>query len=381
MDQAAIPERVEIVIVGAGLAGAAAAQALIRRGRRSMLVLEQEAVAGVHASGRNAAMAYSFIAEPAVRTLARRARAFLADPPGDFLATLDNRWVGSVTLVEASREAEFEPLVADMEAESMALERWDAARISATLPVLGGPDGDVGLYCPADGVIDVDGLLQGYLRTARHGGAQVRFRTRAVALLVEGGRVTGLETSAGLVRADQVLLAGGPWANELAQGAGLAPLPLVPHRRHLALVSGEGLRPDPVWPFAWHQTKSFYFRPESGGLLFCACDADPMEPADVGPDQERIAQLAGRAFEMLPGAAAAHIRNAWAGLRTLTPDDQFIVGPDPRLEGLFWVAGLGGHGMTTSPAVGELVADLIVGGRARWVDTAALAPDRFLAGC
>lgn len=380
MDPKALPEQVEIVIVGAGLAGAAAGQALVRRGHGSVLVLEIEAVAGVHASGRNAALAYSFIAEPAVRTLARRGRAFLAEPPGDFLGTLENRWQGSVTLVEAAREAEFEPLVADMRAESITLERWDASQISATLPVLGDPDGDVGWFCPSDGVIDVDGLLQGYLRTARRGGAQVRFRTRADALLVEGGRVTGLQTTAGLVRAERVILAGGPWANDLAEGAGLAPLPLAPHRRHLAVVAGEGLWPDPAWPFAWHQTKDFYFRPESGGLLFCACDGDPMEPADVGTDQVRVAELAGRALEMLPGAAAAHIRNAWAGLRTLTPDQQFVIGPDPRLAGLFWAAGLGGHGMTTSPAVGELVADLVDTGRADWVDTAALAPDRFLAG-
>lgn len=380
MEHNALPERVEIIIVGAGLAGAATAQALVRRGCSSVLVLEAEAVAGVHASGRNAALAYSFIAEPAVRTLARRGRAFLAAPPSDFLGTLDNHWVGSVSLVEGHREAEFASLVTAMGSEDIPVQRWDAAQVSRALPVLGAPDGDVGFFCAGDGVIDVDGLLQGYLRTARVGGAQVRFRTRAEALLVEGGRVLGVQTSAGLVRCEQVVLAGGPWANELATRAGLEPLPLSPCRRHLAVVAGDELRPDPTWPFAWHQTRDFYFRPESGGLLYCACDMDPMEPADVGPDQERVAELAGRVLETLPGAAAAHIRNAWAGLRTLTPDGAFVVGPDPRLAGLLWVAGLGGHGMTTSPAVGELAAGLLLDGRADWVDTAALAPDRFLTG-
>ncbi len=380
MDQNALPKQVEIVIVGAGLAGATAAQALVRRGRREVLVLESEAVAGVHASGRNAALGYSFIARPAVRTLARRGLAFLAAPPSDFLGDLDNRWVGSVSLVEAHRESEFTSLVDAMADEQIPVRRWDATEVSARLPILGPPDGDVGFYVEDDGVIDVDGLLQGYLRTARRGGARVHFRTRAEALLLEGGRVTGVQTDRGLVRAERVLLAGGPWANELAVGAGLAPLPLSPTRRHLAVVAGQELCPDPDWPFAWHQTRDFYFRPESGGLLFCACDLDPMEAADVGPDRTRVEELAQRALQVLPGAAAGHLRNAWAGLRTLTADDQFVVGADPRAEGLFWVAGLAGHGMTTSPAVGELVADLITEGSAPWVDTAALAPERLLTG-
>jgi D-arginine dehydrogenase len=80
----------------------------------------------------------------------------------------------------------------------------------------------------------------------------------------------------------------------------------------------------------------------------------------------------------LPGAASARLRNVWAGLRTLTPDGGFVVGPDPRLPGLCWVAGLGGHGMTTSPAVGELAAALILDGRVDWPDAAALSPARFL---
>jgi D-arginine dehydrogenase len=174
------------------------------------------------------------------------------------------------------------------------------------------------------------------------------------------------------VAAPLVILAGGPWANALAVEAGLPPLPLRPCRRHLAVLERRGWGLDPGWPFVWHRTAGFYLRPESGGLLVCACDVEDHPPADVGPSEAGIAALTERSLEMLRDAEGALLRTAWAGLRTLTPDHHFVIGPDPALPGLLWVAGLGGHGMTTSAAVGELVA----AGRDDAV-TRALAPARF----
>ncbi len=368
----------ECVVVGAGLAGAAAAYALARRGLSDLVVLEREAVAGVHASGRNAAMAYSFIAEPTCRGLARRGRAFLDRIPADFPLPLDNRWTGSLSPIGPGREADFLPLVDAMRAEGIPLERWSAAQMAARIPLMRPRPGAVGYYCPEDGVIDVDALLQGYLRAARQAGARVRFRCDARTLLVENGQVMGVQTAEGRLRAPRVVLGTGPWANELTTAAGLAPLPFRAARRHLAVLIDTDEAPDPGWPFVWHQTEAFYFRPESGGLLASGCEVDYVEPADVGVDGAAVERLAERALSLLAGASRARIRRAWAGLRTLTPDGRFVVGPDPRVDGLYWCAGLGGHGMTASPAVGALLADLVVDGRCDWFDSAPLSPARFL---
>lgn len=373
-----LPPETGVIVVGAGLAGAAAAYGLARRGRGDVLVLEREAVAGVHASGRNAAMAYSYIREPAIRALARRGRAFLEHPPADFPLPLQNRFTGSVTLAAGPGAAAVEATVAEMRAEGIPMEPLDPEALARCLPIYGPRPGELAWRCPEDGVIDVDALLQGYLRALRRAGGRVRFRAAAEALILAGGRVAGVRTADGEVRAEHVVLAGGPWANELAEAAGLAPLPLAPHRRHLGVVVETRVPPDPAWPFAWHQTEGFYFRPESGGLLVSACDQLAMPPSDVGTDRAEVERLAARTLALLPGAAGARIRRVWAGLRTLTPDDHFVVGPDPRVPGLYWVAGLGGHGMTTSVAVGEVLADLLVAGRADGIDTAALAPSRFL---
>ncbi len=373
-----LPSTAECVVIGAGLAGAASAYGLSRAGLTDLVVLEREAVAGVHASGRNAAMAYSFVAEPTSRWLARRGRAFLAAPPADFPLPMDNRWHGSLSVVGEAHLPAYEARVAAMRAEGIPLQTWSDAEMAERIPVLGRRPGDVGFFCPEDGVIDVDALLQGYLRAVRRAGGVLGFRRAAEALVLEQGRVVGVETSEGLIRTSRVVLAGGPWANDLAVDAGLAPLPLRPARRHLAVVIDTEVPPDPRWPFVWHQTDPFYFRPESGGLLACACEVEYMAAADVGPDREAVERLAEKTLAMLAGATGARIRRAWAGLRTLTPDEHFVLGPDPRLSGLFWAAGLGGHGMTTSPAVAEIMADLVLRGETERLDATPLLAARFL---
>lgn len=378
MTEATLPRAADAVIVGAGFAGASAAAALARRGLGRILLLEAEPVAGVHATGRNAALAYSVVDEPVIRSLARAGLEFLRDPPGWFSGGLDHQFRGSLTLVEPPELATVDALATALRQEGAVVDRWTKAEVIRRVPILRERPGLVGYHCPADGVIDIHGLLQGYLRVARSHGTTIAFRCRAEALLVTGGRVAGIRTRRGEVATPLVLLAGGPWANELAVAAGLPPLPLRPCRRHLAVLERRGWELDPGWPFVWNRTAGFYFRPESGGLLVCACDVEDHAPADVAASESGIATVTERSLELLQGADSALLRTAWAGLRTLTPDHHFVIGPDPALPGLHWVAGLGGHGMTTSAAVGALVADLVLAGRADAV-TAAVSPARFRA--
>ncbi len=90
------------------------------------------------------------------------------------------------------------------------------------------------------------------------------------------------------------------------------------------------------------------------------------------------ALLVDRLAEAFPRYGRFVVRRAWAGLRTFAPDGRFVIGPDPRLKGFAWAAGLGGHGVSTAVAVGEALADLVGGGTSRIVDPAAVLPDRLL---
>jgi glycine/D-amino acid oxidase-like deaminating enzyme len=126
----------------------------------------------------------------------------------------------------------------------------------------------------------------------------------------------------------------------------------------------------------WDVSHDIYFRPEGDGLLLCACDQQELPPGDPPVDPAMREVLAQKIHRYMPGLEAVSIHRYWAGFRTISGDGRFVIGWDPQLVGFFWVAGLGGHGVTTSPAVGALAAELLLGGPDRQAD--AFSPARFI---
>ena len=157
-----------------------------------------------------------------------------------------------------------------------------------------------------------------------------------------------------------------------------APLPLRVTRRHLA-VTEPWNAVDASWPFVWDLDAGFYFRPETGGLMLCPCDVVDAPDGDIGVRPETVAATREMVARLIPSARDLSIANAWAGLRTLTPDDRFVIGPDPRLAGLAWLVGLGGHGMAGGPAAGQMLAQLLTGASKTVVEPATVGVSRFLA--
>jgi D-arginine dehydrogenase len=125
------------------------------------------------------------------------------------------------------------------------------------------------------------------------------------------------------------------------------------------------------------EARRLYFKPESGGFLASPMDETPVAPGDAAPTEEDVAQAVERLATMAPPLAPRALRRKWAGLRTFAPDEVPVVGEDPRVPGFFWLAGQGGVGIETSPALGRLAADLLTTGRTEVFDAAALSPARF----
>src|SRR6185369_15605845 len=151
------------------------------------------------------------------------------------------------------------------------------------------------------------------------------------------------------------LVAAGGWAARLASAARSC-VRLRPTRRHLVLTAKDP-RVDPRGPVVWVEDDAFYARPESGGLLLCACDevdADPDVAAPVPGERDRALAKAARWLPSLATFAPSTVARWWQGTRTLAPDRRFVIGPDPDLADLFWCASLGGHGMLASFKIGEL---------------------------
>lgn len=365
----------DFVIVGAGFAGAATAYHLARKGVRHILVVEQEKIAGAHASGRNAAMVRQCVSDPVLLALTRDGAAFLPNLPEDWPIPVSFKQSGSLLL--GSGEG-WERIARDAETGQRAgikLECWSPQKAKSQVPLLRGARFDGAVWCPTDGIVDIHALLTGYLKGAGVLGARIRFGTAVREIEVAGGRVTGVATADEFVTASAVINAAGAWAALIGKMAGAVEVPLRPCRRHL-FVTPPLAWADPKWPFVWDVSHDFYFRPESGGLLLCACDQDEMVPGDPPVDESVRELLAEKLRCSLPQLADVAIKKGWAGLRTLSADGRFIIGWDPKVAGFFWVAGLGGHGVTTSSSVGGLAADLILGKNG--AKTKDFSPERFL---
>ena len=312
---------------------------------RTVAVLEQEGQLAYHASGRSAAAFLESYGSPEIRALTRASRPLFDEMP---LILTPRRllWIAS-----AAGRPELDRLVA---AEPLLRE------ISV---------GEAREYCPGlradwlagaaaeDGAQDLDvaGLFERYWRLARQRGVTIRSQAR-----VRGAtrHASGwlLDTEAGPVRAGVVVNAAGAWADQVAARFGIPAIGLTPYRRTVAIVSSDQV--DRTWPLVCDVQDGFYFRPEGPGLLLSPVDETPSEPVDARPDTLDIALALERANEATT-LALRHVRTSWAGLRTFAPDRNPVVGHDPAHPGFFWLAGQGGYGMQTAPAMAQLAAALV----------------------
>jgi D-arginine dehydrogenase len=363
-----------VIIIGSGIAGAATAYFLTRKGCCDIVLLEKDKIAGSQSTGRNAAILRTMIPEPEINRLARESADFYHNPPENFS---DVPLVDSVGVYLAARAEHTATLNkwCDDNPEAK-LERRSAAPIYEAIPILA-PGLETAAYSADDGVLDVHAIFQGFLRGACREGAELRLNCEFKGLQTGGGRVQGVETSDGFMEASKVVVANGAWTSISNTFNGYS-IPFAPYRRHL-LVTEPLKQVNPRWPVVWIVGEEFYFRPESGGLLMSGCDTVKVTP-EQGEIVEHIQleRIAAKASYWLPSLSDAKVARAWSGMRTFAPDEMFTIGVDPRIRGLCWVAGLGGHGITCAPVVGKIAADCIINGKSGHPAASGMAPDRLI---
>jgi D-arginine dehydrogenase len=274
--------------------------------------------------------------------------------------------------------AEDLPELDELLAEQPTLRRLSSSEIAAACPVLR-LDRIAGAAVEADACdIDVAGLQQRYLGVARRHGVPVLHSTRLLGVDRQGDRWL-LRHAMGELSAGAVVNAAGAWADHVATLLGAGPCGLRPLRRTIA-IARTPVEVDSAWPLVADVAERYYFRPEGPHVLVCPADEDPSDPCDARPDEAQVAL----AIERVNEATRLEIRSvvtAWAGLRTFAPDRNPVVGPDPDVPGLFWLAGQGGYGIQMAPALARLAAALIRHEPPPTdVDLARLSPGRFKAG-
>ena len=357
-------------MIGAGFAGASVAAALARAGVTSGVVLERELLPGSHASGRNAAMACQVEADPVLRKLAiegvqrLRAKTVAGSPV--------LRQSGGLYLTHGEPHPPAE-WCAQLHEHCVPSELLPAAKARQRFPFLSRFEFDHALFCPTDGIVDIHALLSDLLAEARHAGFEIITDCACESLIVDGSVVRGVRTPRGEVGARTVVDGAGAWAGCLGRES--APLPLKRLRRHLFVSGDSRLLPDDA-PLVWDLDVGYYVRPEGAGLLLCPCDETEHPPGIPEVDPEADNLLVDKLLKHAPGLADISLRRSWACLRTFAPDRLPIIGWDPDIDGLFHVSGLGGFGMTTSLAVGDIASTLICGGVVDWIEAGSFSARR-----
>ena len=362
--------RVDVAIVGAGMAGASLAAALAARPAAPRIaLLEAEALPGYHATGRSAAFWTESYGGARVQPLTTA-----SGPALHALGVLRPR--GALTIAKAGQEATLEAFIARFAALGVTVERLDRAAIAARVP--GVRDGWVaGALEPDCCDIDVAKLHQHYLSAARRADAYLLTSARLAGARREGGRWHLTLTDGRVVSCAILVNAAGAWADAVAELAGASPLGIQPYRRTVAQVRCQP-EASPALPLVLDLGESFYFKPESGRLWLSPHDETPSLPCDAAPEEIDVARALDRLGQVVDWRVEA-VEHRWAGLRSFAPDRLPVYGFDPRAEGFFWCAGQGGFGIQTAPAAAALAAGLLLHQHEGAVDPAMFAPGRFSA--
>ncbi len=342
----------EVLIVGAGIAGASAAHFLAPHAK--VTVLEREDQPGYHSTGRSAALYAAAYGNAPVRAITRASRPFFDSPPAGFTSSPLLSPRGMLFFAREDQGTLLEEHVREHEATGAHLKPLTGAEVRRLVPALRESHSFAGLLDEESEDMDVNAIHRGFLR----GITVVRN-----AELRRAERVAGrwrVNTSAGVFEADVLVNAAGAWVDEVARACGVAPIGIQPLRRTAIVFDCGRWNGAAEWPMAIDATETLYFRPEAGRFLASPADEVPSAPCDAQPDELDVAAL----VEHLQQATNFDVKRLtarWAGLRSFVGDRTLVAGFDRREPGFFWVAGQGGYGIQTSPAMGMAAAALVLG--------------------
>ncbi|WP_340150598.1 FAD-binding oxidoreductase [uncultured Sneathiella sp.] len=345
----------DVVIIGAGIAGASLAGELSPG--VSVLLLEMEAQPGYHSTGRSAAMFVDTYGPPPIRALSRASADFLENPPERFSEgpLLSRR--GVVMIARKDQLTSLETMIADL-SDSGGVRRLDAAEIESAIPILRKGYAAAGFANDRVSDIDVSALHQGYLRKFRSSGGILKSAQEVIELNRTSGRWQ-VTTTNGSYRAETIVNAAGAWADSIGEMVGAAPIGLAPKRRTAMVIAAPSdINPD-RWPMVIDIDEQFYLKPDAGRLLISPADETISPPCDVQPDELDVAICVDR-IETAFDLPIHRIDNKWAGLRSFVEDKCPVCGFDDSVEGFFWLAGQGGYGIQTAPALAKIAACLVM---------------------
>ena len=372
----------DVVIVGGGIVGSSIAYHLTDLGCRNVLVLEREAHQGLGSTGKSMGGVRAQFSTTVNIQMSLYSIPFF----GKFgeLTGHPSGYKPQGYLFVASTERHLEYLrtnrARQLELGFDGAELLKAEDVLRIVPQLRVDDVVGGSFCATDGFVDPYSVMNGFVARAIERGARLEKGAEVTAILRDGSGVAGVETTRGRVQTRTVVNAAGPWAAQMARLA-CVELPVEPLRRMLVPTEpfseiSQGA------PMTIDMATGFHFRPEGLGLLLAWNDPDEKPGFKTSFDPAFVEKILTRAVQRVPCFEDLEVNPArgWAGLYEMTPDHHSILGPVPKVPGLFLANGFSGHGVMHSPATGKILADLILNGASRIVDARALSVERFAEG-
>lgn len=378
VNSSSLPKTADVVILGAGVMGTSIAFHLAKRKVGKIVVLDKDRV-GRGGSGRSSAlirMHYSFPAEVELALISLRMFQNwqeIVGSPGDFRRT------GFVRIVHPNETARLKLNVEVQRRLGATVEVIDKHQLRELEPDWNVDDVELAAYEPDSGYGDGAGVAGDFLSAARDMGTIYVSRTLATALDVNADCVRGVVTDQGAISSPMVIAAIGPWTRPLLQQAGYdVPIECEYHQvailRNSPGMKGGGCA-------CIDSVTATYFRSDAHDK-FLVGDFYGKRPVDPDNFPQRtsddsLAEIIERACRRVPKLEQAEVMRGVTGVYDMTPDSRPLLGEIPGIRGLFVCAGFSGMGFKISPAIGLVMSELVLDGKANSVDINAFRPNRF----
>ena len=351
-------ERFDVAVIGGGIAGTSVAAELSKD--RRVLLLEMESQPGYHTTGRSAAVYAAVYGPSPIRALTRASRAFFASPSTSHFDTALFRPRPIMMIARQEQAFALDQTIAEVGVMTP-VERINESAIRKLNPLVKTGYASAAMLDMSGEDIDVAALHQGYLRQFRDFGGDLRCNATVLGL-THTGRDWQINTGVGEFTVDTIVNAAGAWAEHIGGLAQAESIGLIPKRRTAAIVAAPTeLAPDILasLPITIDIEENFYLKPDAGRLLISPADETPSPACDAQPEDMDIALCVER-IEQAFDLQVHRIESKWAGLRSFVADKCPVVGYSTTAPAFFWLAGQGGYGIQTAPALARLAASQVL---------------------